>query len=441
MNTRRAVTVVALIQILLVLALPASAQETARSGADCSLTTTGTVPLTELGTAAYMGEQGGLYPGGSNEIPADHETLGLWHASQIAPLDTAGNPDPDGSIVLLSIGVSNTRSEFGMFLRRVGDAVDDDVVLVNGAQPGEDISAWQSVDDPTWRAIDGALAQNEVSPEQVQAVWIKLPDIVEGTFEILPFPADADAYRDQLAVVVQNAMDLYPNLRLAYLSSRIYAGYNTSGRPSPEPLAYENAFGVKWLIADQIEGDITLNADPRRGDVEAPWLAWGPYLWADGTTPRSDGLVWECADLQDDGIHPSQSGAVKVADMLVDHFETSSTSSAWFSGDGVAIGEVVLPEPVPAPATTTTVVETTTTTSAPESTTTVEPQTGSDRPGPPDRAERDQDRAARQAEDVDGGSNEALLIGTAVALALILGAVGLVGWLRRRPSPEAEDDT
>src|ERR1043166_3837685 len=37
----------------------------------------GFTALTDLGKAAYKGEQGGLYPGGENTIPADHLKAGL----------------------------------------------------------------------------------------------------------------------------------------------------------------------------------------------------------------------------------------------------------------------------------------------------------------------------------------------------------------------------
>ena len=62
----------------------------------------------------------------------------------------------------------------------------------------------------------------------------------------------------------------------------------------------------------------------------APVLLWGPYLWADGTVPRSDGLVWNCEDLADDGVHPSESGRQKVADMLLNFFTTDSLARVWF---------------------------------------------------------------------------------------------------------------
>jgi hypothetical protein len=440
MFTKRSVVIVVLVQILLALAIPVSAQESRATTADCSLRATGAVPLPDLGIETYMGEQGGLYPDGSNQVPTDHQTLGLWHASQIEPMDGNGVPDPSGKIVVLSIGVSNTKTEFEALIRNGEELADSDVVMVNGAQSGRDVARWQDLEADTWQRLDKKLNVKDVTPEQVQVVWIKLPDSVDNRADIVPFPGNAATYRDQLAVVVQNAVDKFPNLRIAYLSTRIYAGYNTTGRPSPEPLAYENGFGAKWLIADQIAGDASLNADPRRGVVEVPWLAWGPYLWADGTTPRGDGLIWECEDLEEDGVHPSESGAVKVAEMLVAHFSTDPTAAPWFLPDGVAIGEVTL-SPLGDPPVTTTEppVTITTTTTAPPATTVTTQTENAERPGRSDRAAREEERAQRQLENSEPGSNEGLLIMTAVGLAVLLGGVAGVGWVRRRSLSGSED--
>lgn len=57
---------------------------------------------------------------------------------------------------------------------------------------------------------------------------------------------------------------------------------------------------------------------------------WGPYLWADGLTPRSDGLIWNCSDLNADGTHPSASGVNKVSDLLMAYFTQSPYSRPWF---------------------------------------------------------------------------------------------------------------
>lgn len=46
----------------------------------------------------------------------------------------------------------------------------------------------------------------------------------------------------------------FPNLRIAYLGSRIYAGYASSPR-NPEPYAYEGAFAARRLILAQPAAD------------------------------------------------------------------------------------------------------------------------------------------------------------------------------------------
>jgi len=64
--------------------------------------------------------------------------------------------------------------------------------------------------------------------------------------------------------------------------------------------------------------------------VEVPWLAWGPYLWADGLTPRSDGLTWACADFVTDGTHPATSARNRVADFLIAFFHSDETAKLWY---------------------------------------------------------------------------------------------------------------
>src|SRR5436309_8382079 len=72
-------------------------------------------PLPELGTAEYHGFQGGLYPGGNNERPEQHEAAGQKLAAQVQPLDATGRLRPDGKVVLLGVGMSNTSQAFSAF--------------------------------------------------------------------------------------------------------------------------------------------------------------------------------------------------------------------------------------------------------------------------------------------------------------------------------------
>src|SRR5262249_18243161 len=65
----------------------------------------------------------------------------------------------------------------------------------------------------------------------------------------------------------------------------------------------------------------------------------GPYLWADGLTPRSDGLTYACSDFISDGTHPAPGGARdKVAQMLLTFFKTDTTTRPWFLS-----GQTVMP--------------------------------------------------------------------------------------------------
>lgn len=272
---------------------------------------TGLVPLPEL-KDKYKGEDGGLYGGGSNEPSKAHAAAAKAAAEKIQPID--------GKVVLVSIGMSNTTQEFSKFVPLVRKG--GPLVVVDGAQGGKDAAAWASPDAQPWSVAEQRLRQAGATPEQVQIVWIKQALIQQGRHG--EFPAHAKKLQEELAKIVKAARQRYPNLKLAYVSSRIYAGYARTNL-NPEPYAYEGAFSVRWLIQDQMKGQNGLGYD------QAPVLLWGPYLWGDGVTPRKDGIVWEQKDLAGDGTHPSASGQDKVAQMLLKFFANDPYVKSWFA--------------------------------------------------------------------------------------------------------------
>jgi hypothetical protein len=312
---------------------------TAGGAAPTPKETLGIKPLTELGKEKYKGETGGLYGDGNNEPPPEHAKLAQAEIAKIAPLDAEGKPAKDGKIVLMSIGMSNTTQEFSRFveLARSSPKKAAVVVVVDAAQGGQAAIEWG---DPkhvsrgggtTWEVAERMLTNSRVTPKQVQAIWIKQALIGQGRYG--EFPKHAQKFEEELIKIIHLAKERYPNLRVIYLSSRIYAGY-ANGNLNPEPYAFEGAFAVRNVIRKQFDGDKSLNCDAARGEVKAPVLLWGPYLWADGTTPRkSDGLTYTREDLGQDGTHPSNSGRAKVAKLLLEFFTTDPLAKTWFTAE------------------------------------------------------------------------------------------------------------
>jgi hypothetical protein len=288
---------------------------------------TGLIPLTELGKGSYKGEEGGLYQGGTNTPPPAHLEAGLALARQIVPLDAEGKQGPEGKIVLLSIGMSNTTMEYQVFQKMA--AADPDLnprlTVADGAQGGQTTKMTGDPHSNFWNVVDERLAKDNLTSKQVQAVWLKQANGRPTE----PFPTEALNLKNDVLHTLHNLHDRYPNLKIVYLSSRIYAGYAECPL-NPEPHAYEGAFSYKWLIADQIAGKPELNYDPAKGPVRCPWLAWGPYLWADGLKARKDGLTYTRADLGADGTHPSESGREKVARQILAFLKNDPTSQPWF---------------------------------------------------------------------------------------------------------------
>lgn len=288
-------------------------------------------PLTEM-TAddRYKGEDGGLYGGGQNDPPGPLLAAAKSESAKIRPLDQQGRPAEDGRIGLISISMSNATQEFSRF-KQLADADDlksTRVAVVDCAQGGQTMARWADPSANCWTEALHRLQNARVSPEQVQVAWVKLANAgPSGELKDHGRQLERDS-----RLVLTNLKRRFPNLRVAYLGSRIYGGY-ADGRLNPEPYAYEGAFAVRWLIHSQMKSTPELNFDDTIGEVKSPLLLWGPYFWGDGTTPRkADSLVWERSDFVGDGTHPSDSGRQKVAEQLLKFFQTDPQAKQWYLG-------------------------------------------------------------------------------------------------------------
>lgn len=288
--------------------------------------------LTDLGTGTYQGYEGGLYPNGSNVRPTSHDSDGVGFALGIQPLDSNGNASPTGKYVLMGIGESTAQQEFSRFLpiANADPAKNPALVLVNGAQGGATPNNFTSTTSAYWSTVlNNYLPQNGVTAKQVVAIWMEDTDgITTGSF-----PSDMTTMQSQYETMMQTMLQLFPNLKMVYFSSRVYGGYSNGMATliDPEPYAYEAGFAVKWAIGDQLNGNANLNYNPKNGPVVAPWMSWGPYYWANGMIGRADGLEWDCEDFSPDGTHPSSTyGQLKVATALLNFLKTDDTTTPWY---------------------------------------------------------------------------------------------------------------
>jgi len=332
---------------------------------------------------AYKSFQGGLYENCSDAVPPDHDSDGKTIVPQVQPLDADGNPSAHGKIVLASIGMSAAFDEFAGFVlaAQASSAVSNtSLIMVNGAESNQDACFWFPAFGPptcyptnpnNYDRVDGILAKYNLTPLQVQAVWLKnangridpgaagcsvgpcvpLCDETLAGCTNSPETTDALNYEQELGNIIRAAKTRWPNLKFIFITSRLYGGYAPAGAGSPEPFAYESGYAVKWVIQAQIDqmagkgvdpiaGDLSYNVDAMNTSV-APWIGWGPYFWAAGPIPRSDGLVWcdgslspgpPCngeVDFEPDGEHPSS--VTKQVKMLMSFFLNSPYTLPWFA--------------------------------------------------------------------------------------------------------------
>lgn len=302
--------------------------------------TTASIALIDMQGYSYKSFPGLLYPG-SNDCPAAH---------------VARQPQVDTSqpFVLLSIGFSNCKMEFcdpisqrdvsyggqigpqgcatySFIGQAWGDAIlNDNLVLVNGGIGGRVATDWDSPSDPAYGFVQGWLQQAGRTEADVEVIWCKMANL-DPTVGLPNANADAFDLLGKWGDVARALKTTYPNVKQVYLATRIWSC--SQGGPSDEPFAYETGFAVKWLIEAQIEQLATGSIDPIAGDLGlgvAPWLAWGPYMWADGGNANSQGLTWSPSELNPDCAHPAVPARTKIGTMLYDFFRTSPLTTPWF---------------------------------------------------------------------------------------------------------------
>jgi hypothetical protein len=349
-----------------------SPQTISLSGTCTSPASTGNTPLVDLATnQKYLGAFPGLLYTDPvthvnvNTVPTQHDIDGRAIALQVQPLDANGDPSSSGKIGVIGIGMSNWTQELCansptssscLSYTFLGQAATNSQVnhtilaLVDCAQDAQTAIDWIDNSVGSYSTcVNDRLPLWGITAKQVEIVLWKDADggptnsLTSSTVclsQPLPIPSsnpDACTYEEYLGLMARFLKSEFPNVKQLFVHSRIYAGYATTPQ-NPEPFAYEYGFATKWFVNAQLAQIATGNIDPVAGDLDykdgtVPWIAWGPYWWAAGTTPCNNceipGQIWVSSDLSADGTHPSANGVTKVANNLM-HFYLNSPYSPWF---------------------------------------------------------------------------------------------------------------
>jgi hypothetical protein len=280
-------------------------------------TSFGLTPLTQL-KAPYHNLSGGLYGSFRNTPSPELMSRLESSASRIEPLDRTGRPSADGTIGFLSLGPSTTM----LASQAIKQAIEADparnpaVTFVNGGINEMTAQRWAASGEP-WNGQSAKLSAARVSPDQVQVLWLKAEMLRPWLSGASTVSRMVD-YANLLDRILARAEARFPNLQLVYVSSDEFSGY-VKRNTLREPESYESAFGVREFIRRH------------ESDRDGPTVLWGPYLWADGDTPRDDGLTWLPDDFQaKDGVHPTLSGSFKVAEQMMAVLHGPTAASLWY---------------------------------------------------------------------------------------------------------------
>ena len=201
--------------------------------------------------------------------------------------------------------------------------------LFNGALGQHDLSAWDSPSDSAFDTVATRLNNRGLSEQQVQVAWLDAVSIRPSVSLAGGSGSDAYTIARRLGDAIRALRVRYPNLRLVYLGSPTYRGYSQPSSVNPEPYGYETALGVQWVVRAAETQRETGVVDQLTGDLSGVWVGWGPYIWTDGATPRSDGFYLLKSMLNPDGVHPNASGITWIVNQQLFPFWQSR---CWWSG-------------------------------------------------------------------------------------------------------------
>lgn len=260
----------------------------------------------------YEGMNSGLYPWGNSLITNEYSNIFNKTNKRIKALDSSGAVSKTGKIGVLAIGASTPKKIFSGIQTAIDNDVsfaDSKVTLVNAALPSKDFDYILDPDTDYWDSVD-----DEVDNAGLTNLQISVIICIEDNLSI------SDTSFTRATTLKENYKSLlellrvdYPNCRLFLAGAREYTGYTTVTQHQ-EPRGYLNGWGIRLLINDYVA-----NLVP-----QYPLVGWLDYYWADGATPRFDGLDYILSDyVGPDYLHLTKTKADELGQSTHDKLKES----------------------------------------------------------------------------------------------------------------------
>lgn len=286
------------------------------------------IPINDLATGTFMGNVGGLYPGGAN-VPSGKYAKDLQNfALSITKLDTSGLPSADGKILFISVGGSTGGHNMTELkkLSQNNPLVNPYLTLLNcnNGYGSASLNSLMNANDAYWYHVRQIINGSGSGFKQVQVVYLE----TEDSTSLQSFPERGQLVKQEIEASARVIKVKFPNAKLLYLLARPRT-FGDLAIPNREPNPYYFGWGCKWAVEDQING---VSGTAYKGSrPKAPLITWGWYQWADGSsTPRQDGFTWQVTDTKD-GLHASKAGQDTLATRFQNFLLTDKYASIWYA--------------------------------------------------------------------------------------------------------------
>lgn len=288
---------------------------------------TAKVPLNDLGTNTFMGNVGGLYPGGANMPSGTYATDLLRACKNILPIDSFGNSYKHGRVIFISLGGSTCGHNMIQLKKQTTNNPNTNPKLrilncANGYGEAS-LNSIMNPDDPYWDHVTQIIHGAYSSYRQVQVVYLETDD----SSRYINWPGRPNLVKGELQTAMRTLKQKFPSLKVVYVLGRTRT-FGDQALWNREPSPYYFGWATKWAIEDQING--VPGTQYKGKNAVSPMITWGWYEWAD-TFPRiTDGFKWEVTDTKD-GLHATPVGQDTLATRFQNFLLTDKYAKNWYA--------------------------------------------------------------------------------------------------------------